>query len=125
VWKNVNQQSLKVHQSRRVCKSGRAAYQTTTTNNVVNMSTKQELLELEEEDFPNEYVLSVNGEAATQCPVPSCPVKPITRRTMRVHFRNVHNNDSLIVEEEGPLPRCERCGLFLGLQSGKRGQTIR
>jgi hypothetical protein len=31
---------------------------------------------------------------------------------MRVHFRNVHNNNSLIVEEEGPLPRCERCGLF-------------
>ena len=108
----VNQQSLKIHQARRVCKSGRATYQPTTTNNVVNMST-EELLELEEQDLPpSEYVLSVNGERATQCPVPNCPVKPVTRRTMRVHFRNVHNEDTLIVEEEGVLPRCERCGLF-------------
>jgi hypothetical protein len=99
------------------------------------MSTKQELLELEEEDFPSEDVLSVNGETATQCPVPSCPVKPIIRRTMRVH-----NNDSLIVEEEGPFPRCEcvvysnerwvqntsnQVIVYFGLQSGKRGQTIR
>jgi hypothetical protein len=86
----VNQQSLKVHQTRRVCKSGRATYQTTTTNNVVNMPTK-EFLDWEEEDFPSKYVISVNGETGTQCPVPNCPVKPVTRRTMRVHFRNVHN----------------------------------
>jgi hypothetical protein len=48
----------------------RRSQQTTTTNNEVNMST-EELLELEEEDFPSENVLSVNGERATQCPVPS------------------------------------------------------
>jgi hypothetical protein len=70
------------------------------------------LQEWEEEDFPREYVISVNGKTGTQCPAPSCPVKPVTRKTMRVHFRNVHNKDTLIVEEEGPLPRCERCGLF-------------
>jgi hypothetical protein len=75
------------------------------------MPTK-ELLEWEEEDFSSKYVISVNGETGTQFPVPSCPVKPVSRRTMRVHFRNVHNKDTLIVEEEGPLPRCERCGLF-------------
>jgi hypothetical protein len=107
----VNYQSLKIHQTRRMCKSGRATYQTTTTNNVVNTST-EELLELEEEDTPSEYVFSVNGITMTQCPVPRCPVKPVTRRTMRVHFRNVHNQDTVIVEEEGLLPRCERCGLF-------------
>ena len=107
----VNQQSLRIHQTRQVCKSGRATYQTTTTNNVVNMPT-EEFLEGEEEDFPSEYVISVNGKTGTQCPVPNCPVKPVTRRTMRVHFRNVHNKDTLIVEEEGPLPRCDRCGLF-------------
>jgi hypothetical protein len=46
---------------------------------------------------------------------------------MIVHFRNVHNNDSLIVEEEGPLPRCERCGLFqreVGLKLQQSGDCV-
>jgi hypothetical protein len=29
-----------------------------------------------------------------------------------MHFRNMHNNDWIVIREEGLLPRCEMCGKF-------------
>ena len=118
----VNQQHLKTHQTRRTCENGRKTYQPTNTENVADMST-EELAEFEENDFLCEYVISVNGKTGTQCPVPNCPVKPITRETFRKHFRNAHIKDTLFVEEEGTLPRCERCGLFQRIVGPKHQQS--
>jgi hypothetical protein len=31
---------------------------------------------------------------------------------MRMHFRTRHNKDTIVIEDEGRLPRCAKCGLF-------------
>jgi hypothetical protein len=31
---------------------------------------------------------------------------------MRLHFKNMHNSDTIVIMEEGPLPRCSNCGIF-------------
>ena len=51
------------------------------------------------------------------CPVDGCDWKVGAQNrqkcfSMRLHFWQRHLNDTIIVEEEGVLPRCERCGLF-------------
>jgi len=104
----VNRQHLKTHQTRRACETGQKDYQATTTEEVVEMSTDLP----ESEDLPSEYSVSMDGKTVTPCPVIGCPVKPKVRGSMRKHFRAVHIKDVIVVEDEGPLPRCERCGLF-------------
>jgi hypothetical protein len=32
---------------------------------------------------------------------------------MRVHFAHRHPFDTIIIDEEGPLPRCDRCNMFV------------
>ena len=51
------------------------------------------------------------------CPVDGCDWKAGARNkqkrfSTRLHFRQRHLNDTIIVTEEGELPRCERCDLF-------------
>jgi hypothetical protein len=31
---------------------------------------------------------------------------------MRMHFRSRHNKDTIVIDDEGRLPRCAKCGLF-------------
>jgi predicted RNA-binding Zn-ribbon protein involved in translation (DUF1610 family) len=31
---------------------------------------------------------------------------------MQMHFRTCHNEDTIIIEEEGRLPQCPSCGIF-------------
>ena len=69
---------------------------------------------------PRQYQTSIPrgfmGGAA--CPVGACPYivpanKTSKRGEMRRHFRIRHIEDSIIIEEEGQLPQCNRCGLFM------------
>jgi Reverse transcriptase (RNA-dependent DNA polymerase)/Endonuclease/Exonuclease/phosphatase family len=47
------------------------------------------------------------------CPVPECPGTATNGYDMRKHFMKRHPKDSIVIEEEGPLPRCELCGMFV------------
>ncbi len=52
------------------------------------------------------------------CPVEGCPFKVPEEKTskcgvMRKHFRCRHIEDSIKIEEEGLLPQCSKCGLFM------------
>jgi hypothetical protein len=48
----------------------------------------------------------------TPCPVPGCGVTIQNRYKMREHFLYCHYYDTIIISEEGLLPRCDKCGLF-------------
>ena len=61
---------------------------------------------------PATYRFSMPPKCFIPCPVPQCPYKSEFPATMRRHFRNCHPEDTIIIEEEGPLPRCPRCRLF-------------
>jgi hypothetical protein len=54
----------------------------------------------------------MDGSSSIPCPVASCPYKTEICRALRRHFRNMHNGDTIIVEEEGLLPQCTECGIF-------------
>jgi exonuclease III len=66
----------------------------------------------EEECEPMEYEISMPGEEEIECPVEGCVFSSPRPGTMRKHFRSRHPVDTITVEEEGPLPRCTKCGLF-------------
>jgi hypothetical protein len=48
----------------------------------------------------------------TPCPIPGCGVTIQNRYKMREHFLYRHYHDTIIISEEGLLPRCDKCGLF-------------
>jgi len=56
--------------------------------------------------------------APTSCPRQKCPFThsstkaKIIRRGMRSHFRAVHLEDTIIIEEEGEFEQCIKCGFF-------------
>ena len=54
-----------------------------------------------------------DGNKAEQlCPAEGCDYAGKSRFEMRRHFRSRHLKDTIIVEEEGQLPRCGKCGIF-------------
>ena len=55
--------------------------------------------------------IPVNG-IQFDCPVPGCTGRASTRSSLRTHFSFRHPTDVIVVEEEGPLPRCMACMLF-------------
>jgi uncharacterized cupin superfamily protein len=61
---------------------------------------------------PQEYYISVNNAFETNCPMADCPYKAKTPSKMQMHFHTHHNDDTIVIEEEGKLPRCPSCGLF-------------
>ena len=61
---------------------------------------------------PHQYTLSLVKGGTTDCPVKSCPAKAKTPGEMRKQFQNRHLQDTIIVEVEGLLPQCTKCGLF-------------
>ena len=65
----------------------------------------------------------MDGQTAIPCPVEGCPFCPTNAARMRIHFRNIHNKDTIIIEEEGLLPRCGNCGLFQKNVGEKHQQT--
>jgi hypothetical protein len=62
---------------------------------------------------PTTYNVSMPTGTWTQCPVPNCDGRAGTRDSMRVHFNHRHPFDTITIDEEGPLPRCERCDMFV------------
>ena len=51
------------------------------------------------------------------CPVPGCPGHATDRFSLRRHFMHRHILDTLIIIEEGILPRCDQCGMFITTDS--------
>ena len=69
---------------------------------------------------PEQYTMSIprGFQGDVQCPVAGCHLiitgnKPSQRKLIRKHFRDRHIQDSIMIEEEGQLPHCNRCGLFM------------
>ena len=61
------------------------------------------------------------------CPVEGCPGRARTRTAMRIHFRNRHVRDIVVILEEGnlPHPRCSQCDMLVLWRSlnGKHHNT--
>ena len=118
----VNRQHLKVHQTRRACNTGQKDYQATLQNHVAELSRyPPESIEVEEPE--SQYLVSMDGVTKTTCPVANCPFGAVIPGKMRKHFRARHMRDTIIVEEEGHLPRCVGCGLFQRSVGIKHQQT--
>jgi hypothetical protein len=47
------------------------------------------------------------------CPVPGCPGRADNRGNLRRNLMYKHPQDRITIMEEGPLPRCELCDMFL------------
>jgi hypothetical protein len=74
---------------------------------------------------PQSFTISVNKTNETKCPVSDCQYRTSQPKLMCRHFRNIHNADTIIISEEGPLPRCNICGLFQqSVGSGKKASAI-
>ena len=107
-----NLQHLKKHQMTRKCNQGQEAQRATTQPNpVADMLLNEHQPEVMESPA-SEYLVSMDGITETPCPVANCPAHPKQAAKMRLHFRSRHNKDTIIIEEEGRLPRCGNCGLF-------------
>jgi hypothetical protein len=55
----------------------------------------------------------VNDGTMVNCPVNNCPGHATTRHNMRRHFAELHPMANIIIENEGPLPRCTLCKMFV------------
>jgi hypothetical protein len=66
---------------------------------------------------PTTYNISMPPRTWVQCPVPNCDGRASTRDSMRVHFAHRHPFDTIIIDEEGPLPRSDRCDMFVPLSA--------
>ena len=106
----VNQQSMKSHQLTKKCTKGRKDWAIQRAE----METPEQLtLDMEIEALqPMEYRFNMPPRHDTPCPVPACPYITNTRPEMRRHFRARHPEDTIIINEEGLLPQCEKCGIF-------------
>lgn len=105
----VGRQQLKKHQMTQKCTKGRKEYLATNPNPVAECVPDpppppdlQSMM----------YHVSMDGLNSTPCPVATCPYKTEKRNVMRRHFRNMHNGGTIVVDEEGLLPRCTECGIY-------------
>ncbi len=57
-------------------------------------------------DFPIQNV-------QTTCPVDNCPAEPKTQTLLWWHFCTMHHEDAIIIVQEGELPRCPNCRMFV------------
>jgi hypothetical protein len=74
----------------------------------------------------NTYTVSMPEYKQTgQCPVPGCETTIKDRHRMRCYFMFRHYYDTIIILEEGRLPRCDSCGMFCTLSAlaGKHLQS--
>jgi hypothetical protein len=67
-------------------------------------------------DFPE------NAERIS-CPVPHCPYSATTRNHLRQHFSHLHDSDVIIILQEGLLPRCPYCRMFISTVGPKHFAT--
>ena len=78
----------------------------------VDPVNRTELLAIAARD-PVTYRIDMLQDVPTQCPVPGCLGGGSTWHTMRRHFSFLHWKDTVIIEAEGPLPRCALCDVFV------------
>ncbi len=110
---HVARQYLTKHQQTAKCgKASKEARVAAATGE--ETATEDEPRSSDEEEEPKTYRVSMaDGNKAEQlCPVEGCDYAGKSRFEMRRHFRSRHLKDTIIVEEEGQLPRCGKCGIF-------------
>lgn len=111
----VGRPSLKRHQLSQRCIRLRSTYVPPTPVRIRHR-VEQERTPVEAE--ANRYELSIPRDCQDQvgCPVDGCEWRTgpssDARSLMRRHFRWRHWKDTVVILEEGELPRCTRCGFF-------------
>jgi hypothetical protein len=87
---------------------------------------------VQEHDAPNntngagEYSISMPyRRMKVKCPVPGCPGGAAERYGLRRHFMYRHPDDTIVIREEGVLPRCENCNMFVTCQHTRDNETCR
>lgn len=69
---------------------------------------------------PMTYTVSMPTKTGIRCPVPDCIGHADSRTNLRKHFAHRHPIDIIIIEEEGPLPRCNSCQMFVSTANQPR-----
>jgi hypothetical protein len=108
-------QGLPKHQTRVVCLSAREEWKRNPENpiNKQNQVTEESTSEEEEEPvLPQEYCISTLAGAKIECPVHDCSGTYGNPSKLRLHFQQRHLEDTIVIEQEGRLPRCTNCGIF-------------
>jgi hypothetical protein len=108
-------QGLKRHQSRKICERSRQAWATSQENptNQQDHEAQDEPPATDtEEQLPQEYCVFIDRSCKVECPVQNCSGRYSEGRTMRIHFRDRHPDDTIVIEQEGRLPRCTSCNMF-------------
>lgn len=97
--------SLKRHQLSKKC--------ITERKKIHNNQTDMICLPVNNEESSNTIILSCNDNGPpTKCYYTNCKYSTNKGPLMRKHYRQRHPNDIIIINEEGLLPRCTKCGLF-------------
>jgi hypothetical protein len=111
----LQRQGLERHQSRKTCERGRETW-TTSQENPVNQQSQGTHAEAEPETVEQlaqeYYCVFIDKSCKVELPVPDCPGRYSGGRKMRVHFRDRHPDNTIVVEQEGRFPRCVRCNMF-------------
>ena len=113
----VAKQTLTRHQKSQKCARDGAKYVPPTP--VRERVANEAVGDLTPRMDPCQFTVSVprGHQEEVPCPVPTCVYKVLANRgskrsTLRRHFVMRHPEDTIIVSEEGLLPRCQSCGLF-------------
>jgi hypothetical protein len=62
----------------------------------------------------------MDNESYVDCPVPTCPGIYSKRYSLRLHFQHRHWMDDIIIDEEGPLRKCQLCYLTCSYPLSRR-----
>jgi hypothetical protein len=104
--KQVQRQYLSKHQQTKSCRKNQM--------NQPTPNTQETCVIIEPQTQPTQYSLHMPTNRITSCPaLGNCPFKTASRWEMRRHFQQRHNRDFITILEEGPLPKCAKCGIQL------------
>jgi Reverse transcriptase (RNA-dependent DNA polymerase) len=78
-------------------------YELPTTRNSVTPYFQQQ---------PETYQILMDDNNYVDCPVPTCPGTYAKRYSMRLHFQHRHWMDTLIINEEQAMIKCQNCFLY-------------
>jgi hypothetical protein len=123
--------SIKTHQITQRCISNRKTHRKNMIEQMIEKIPDIEIIECQsivdshfdsltnstgcteiQETTPQTYYVNMDNETISSCPDTNCPYSSDKRQRMRFNFRNMHNDDIIIINQEGLLPRCIKCGLF-------------
>jgi hypothetical protein len=115
--KVVDRQYLPVHQTRATCKDGRKEY-VPPPPEWIAAAVQAEPPERGARTYRMSIPRGHTGEVV--CPVDGCVASMLQQTlcmSLQKHFRLRHLEDTIIIEEEGLLPRCNLCGFFSKIAS--------